>query len=201
MRDLVPSHLHHPVYQATKFLMGSMDGTVVRELASYQCCLCSNPGLGIINGLSLLVGSCFGVHQQKPTLLNSKSIWKQWTTSLSVGCASENFYLIFNYVVIYLLSYRSCDFFFFQSIDEYANRLIDSNHYATDEVRERRDGIVERRQNIEELSKARRSQLEESRKLQQFERDADEVKSWITEKLKIACDESYKVRINVTATH
>lgn len=92
-------------------------------------------------------------------------------------------------------------FFFFQSIDEYANRLIDSNHYATDEVRERRDGIVERRQNIEELSKARRSQLEESRKLQQFERDADEVKSWITEKLKIACDESYKVRINVTVTH
>lgn len=53
---------------------------------------------------------------------------------------------------------------------------------------------MERRQNIEELSKARRSKLEESRKLQQFERDADEVKSWITEKLKIACDESYKVR-------
>lgn len=84
--------------------------------------------------------------------------------------------------------------FSFQSIDEFANRLIDSNHYASDEVREKRDGIVERRQNIEELSKARRAKLEESRKLQQFERDADEVKSWITEKLKIACDESYKVR-------
>lgn len=82
----------------------------------------------------------------------------------------------------------------FQSIDEYANRLIDSNHYASDEVHEKRDGIVERRQNVEELSKARRAKLEESRKLQQFERDADEVKSWITEKLKIACDESYKVR-------
>ena len=92
------------------------------------------------------------------------------------------------------LTCNSLFFFFFQSIDEYANRLIDSNHYASDEVRERRDGIVERRQNIEELSKARRSKLEESRKLQQFERDADEVKSWITEKLKIACDESYKVR-------
>ena len=83
--------------------------------------------------------------------------------------------------------------FFFQSIDEYANRLIDSNHYASDEVREKRDGILERRQNIEELSKARRAKLEESRKLQQFERDADEVKSWINEKLKIASDESYKV--------
>ena len=71
---------------------------------------------------------------------------------------------------------------------------MDSNHYASDEVREKRDGILERRKNIEELSKDRRAKLEESRKLQQFERDADEVKSWITEKLKIACDESYKVR-------
>lgn len=60
---------------------------------------------------------------------------------------------------------------------------------------------MERRQNIEDLSKARRSKLEESRKLQQFERDADEVKSWITEKLKIARDESYKVRNNVTGTY
>lgn len=114
--------------------------------------------------------------------------------------ATANSYLLFIDLQLYLLSNKSCDFVFFQSIDEYANRLIDSNHYASDEVRERRDGIVERRQNIEELSKARRSKLEESRKLQQFERDADEVKSWITEKLKIACDESYKVRINVTGT-
>lgn len=87
----------------------------------------------------------------------------------------------------------------FQSIDEYANRLVDSNHYASDEVRERRDGIMERRNNIGELSKARRLKLAESRKLQQFERDCDEVKSWITEKLKIASDESYKVRKSIFA--
>lgn len=83
------------------------------------------------------------------------------------------------------------------SIDEYANRLVDSNHYASDEVCERRDGIMERRNNIGELSKARRLKLEESRKLQQFERDCDEVKSWITEKLKIASDESYKDPTNL----
>lgn len=87
----------------------------------------------------------------------------------------------------------------FQSIDEYANRLVDSNHYASDEVRERRDAIMERRNNIGELSKVRRLKLEESRKLQQFERDCDEVKSWITEKLKIASDESYKVRKSIFA--
>ena len=118
-----------------------------------------------------------------------------------MGCAKTSALCHFKFLFIYVVSYKSSYLFFFQSIDEYANRLIDSNHYASDEVRERRDGIVERRQNIEDLSKARRSKLEESRKLQQFERDADEVKSWITEKLKIACDESYKVRNNVTGTY
>jgi hypothetical protein len=39
--------------------------------------------------------------------------------------------------------------------------------------------------------------LEESRKLQQFEKEADETKAWINEKLKIATDESYKVQNTV----
>lgn len=83
-----------------------------------------------------------------------------------------------------------------QGIDEFATRLIDSNHYASDEVGERRDALLARRANIKEQSDERRHKLEESRKLQQFERDADEVKAWINEKLKIACDESYKVSSN-----
>jgi frataxin-like iron-binding protein CyaY len=41
--------------------------------------------------------------------------------------------------------------------------------------------------------------LEESRKLQQFEKEADETKAWINEKLKIATDVSYKVE-NVVIT-
>lgn len=51
-----------------------------------------------------------------------------------------------------------------------------------------------RRQNIHEKSEKRRELLEESRKLQQFEKEADETKAWINEKLKIATDESYKVK-------
>lgn len=51
-----------------------------------------------------------------------------------------------------------------------------------------------RRQNIHEKSDKRRDLLEESRKLQQFEKEADETKAWINEKLKIATDESYKVK-------
>lgn len=88
-------------------------------------------------------------------------------------------------------------FFIFQSIDEYVNRFVDSNYYVLDEVRERRDGIMERRNNIGELFKARRLKFEEFRKLQQFERDCDEVKSWIIEKLKIVSDEFYKVRNSI----
>jgi hypothetical protein len=44
------------------------------------------------------------------------------------------------------------------------------------------------------LSKAeeRRSQLEESLSLQQFLRDAEEAKNWISEKSKVAGDESYR---------
>lgn len=53
--------------------------------------------------------------------------------------------------------------------------------------------IVNRRQRIHEKSEKRREMLEESRKLQQFEKEADETKAWINEKLKIATDESYKV--------
>ena len=53
--------------------------------------------------------------------------------------------------------------------------------------------LVTRRQNIHEKSEKRRELLEESRKLQQFEKEADETKAWINEKLKIATDESYKV--------
>ena len=57
--------------------------------------------------------------------------------------------------------------------------------------------IVTRRQNIHEKSEKRRELLEESRKLQQFEKEADETKAWINEKLKIATDESYKVEYTV----
>ena len=71
--------------------------------------------------------------------------------------------------------------------------MIEKDHYAKDEVIARRDAITTRREKIQDASEARKHMLEESRKLQQFERDADELKTWIKEKMKTACDESYKV--------
>ena len=66
---------------------GSRDGAVVRALASHQCGPGSIPGLGVICGLSSLLvlvlaprvfspGTPVISSPQKPTLLNSNSIWK-----------------------------------------------------------------------------------------------------------------------------
>lgn len=50
---------------------------------------------------------------------------------------------------------------------------------------------MERRSILKEKSSQRRLLLEDAYKLQQFERDCDETKGWINEKLKFATDESY----------
>lgn len=50
---------------------------------------------------------------------------------------------------------------------------------------------MDRRSALKEKSSIRRAMLEDAYKLQQFERDCDETKGWIKEKLKFATDESY----------
>ena len=54
--------------------------------------------------------------------------------------------------------------------------------------------LSQRRSAVAETSSSRRSRLEDSLRLQQFERDASELKAWISEKMKIAQDESFRVR-------
>ena len=57
---------------------------VVRALASHQCGPGSNPGPGVICGLSLSPGSPVFLPPQKPTFLNSNSIGNSRATGLSV---------------------------------------------------------------------------------------------------------------------
>ena len=78
-------------------------------------------------------------------------------------------------------------------LDEFATRLIETEHYAHDDVAAKRDQLLERRNALYESSARRRQLLEESYKYQTFERDCDETKGWINEKLKTASDESYLV--------
>jgi spectrin alpha len=55
--------------------------------------------------------------------------------------------------------------------------------------------LLERRNALLEKSALRREILDDSYRLQQFERECDETKGWINEKLKFATDDSYLVRI------
>lgn len=104
-----------------------------------------------------------------------------------------------------------------KALDEFATKLIDGEHYSADDVAQRRAMVscfvkfpflstkayfitnilnkffqlLERRLALKEKSMQRKSLLEDAYKLQQFERDCDETKGWINEKLKFATDESY----------
>ncbi|KAK7095430.1 spectrin alpha chain-like isoform X3 [Littorina saxatilis] len=78
-----------------------------------------------------------------------------------------------------------------KALDEFASKLIEGEHYAADEVAQRRDQLLRRRNLLYERSALRRQQLELSYQFQLFERDCDETKGWIQEKLKTASDESY----------
>ena len=78
-----------------------------------------------------------------------------------------------------------------RALDEFATKLIEGQHYAAENVAERRALLLERRSQLLEKSAVRKTMLEDSYKFQQFERDCDETKGWINEKLKVATDDSY----------
>ncbi|XP_076454932.1 LOW QUALITY PROTEIN: spectrin alpha chain-like [Babylonia areolata] len=78
-----------------------------------------------------------------------------------------------------------------KALDEFATKLIEGEHYASEDVAQRRDLLLRRRDLLYEKSAHRREQLELSFQFQLFERDCDETKGWINEKLKTASDESY----------
>ncbi|XP_037044978.1 spectrin alpha chain isoform X3 [Bradysia coprophila] len=78
-----------------------------------------------------------------------------------------------------------------KALDIFATKLIDGQHYAADDVSQRRSMLLARRSALLERSAARRQLLDDSNRFQQFERDCDETKGWISEKLKFATDDSY----------
>ncbi|VDP84941.1 unnamed protein product [Echinostoma caproni] len=82
-------------------------------------------------------------------------------------------------------------------IDDFANKLIENGHYAAPQVAELKNSLATRRAALREKAAARRQRLEDSHRYQMFDRDADEMQSWITEKLRCACDESHKDPTNL----
>ena len=73
----------------------------------------------------------------------------------------------------------------------FLQRLVSNEHYAAPDVTDRRVALNERRDNLSSASTERREKLESSYSYQLFERDCDEAKVWINEKLKIANDANY----------
>lgn len=69
---------------------------------------------------------------------------------------------------------------------EKAGRLEDP-----DALRQRRDRVLERYKGFKEAARQRRGKLEDARKYQQFRRDADELESWIKEKLQVVSEDAY----------
>ncbi|MFH4975655.1 hypothetical protein AB6A40_002364 [Gnathostoma spinigerum] len=83
------------------------------------------------------------------------------------------------------------------ALDEFATKLIQGQHYAADDVARRRAALLDRRRQLMEKAENRRLQLENAYRLQQFDRDCDEIVGWITEKLKTAKDDSYLDPTNI----
>lgn len=79
-----------------------------------------------------------------------------------------------------------------QALNDTAIRLTQADHYAADEITSRIESIKVSKESLLSKAEQRRFQLDESMSLQQFLRDAEEMKNWITEKSKVAGDEAYK---------
>lgn len=68
---------------------------------------------------------------------------------------------------------------------------------TAEDIQERREQVLGRYVAFKEATRMRRERLEDARKYMYFKRDADELESWINEKLQTASDESYRDPTNL----
>lgn len=83
-----------------------------------------------------------------------------------------------------------------KALDEFATKLIDGEHYAADDVAQRRAMLLERRMALKEKSSRRRELLEDAYKLQQFERDCDETKGKLHQVTNTVKPNAYLIRVD-----
>ncbi|XP_052269284.1 spectrin beta chain, non-erythrocytic 1-like isoform X3 [Dreissena polymorpha] len=86
-----------------------------------------------------------------------------------------------------------------QEVTTLGCQLETHQHYAEGEIKERQAAVEDRYARLVKSSKARRQKLGDSNKYQLFLRNIYEVSSWITEKLQIALDETYRDPTNLQA--
>lgn len=84
-----------------------------------------------------------------------------------------------------------------EQLEAFANDLLKNDHYDSDGIRRRLKVVVDKRNTLKEKAVLRAQRLQESKLLQQFLRNVYEVEGWISEKLQVACDESYRDPTNL----
>ncbi|KAK2186883.1 hypothetical protein NP493_185g03001 [Ridgeia piscesae] len=75
--------------------------------------------------------------------------------------------------------------------------LLAQEHYASREIQTRCEGVIERRDRVKTCAVQRRKKLIDSLNYQQFLANMHEVMGWITAKLTVASDESYRDPTNL----
>jgi len=70
---------------------------------------------------------------------------------------------------------------------------------TVEDIQERREQVLSRYNDFKIETRQKREKLEDSRRFQYFKRDADELESWIHEKLQAASEESYRDPTNLQA--
>ncbi|CAH1792768.1 unnamed protein product [Owenia fusiformis] len=84
-----------------------------------------------------------------------------------------------------------------KGFNDMADKLIQANHPEKKGIDARRKQVLDRREKVKDKSKERRNMLLASQALQEFNRDAEELDSWMKEKYATAVDESYRDLTNL----
>ena len=85
-----------------------------------------------------------------------------------------------------------------KTLDDFATKLIDAKHYASEEVEEKRGALLHRRTCLRDLAAKRRVELEDSLDFYQYDRECGEIIGWQLERLRVATDKNYLDPSNIT---
>ena len=89
-----------------------------------------------------------------------------------------------------------------EELSAVADQLKEKKHYATPEIEQKKQVVLERWDKLKNDMIEKRSKIGETQSLQEFSKDAGIISDWITEKLQVALDEGYKDPANLqTATN
>uniref|UniRef100_A0A915EMN4 Spectrin beta chain n=1 Tax=Ditylenchus dipsaci TaxID=166011 RepID=A0A915EMN4_9BILA len=79
-----------------------------------------------------------------------------------------------------------------KAFSETADRLIQADHDHADYIKQRRIGVLTNREHVYATAVDRRGRLDQALVFENLRRDANELSAWITDKKRIAKDDSYK---------